>query len=88
MRRAAALTALARSRPGSSIAQVQKPRGNVKPRKPDPARTYSTRRQAVEDGFIVDHLLWGWVYEYRKWLGRYPEALEIRYPDGHLLGGL
>jgi gamma-glutamyltranspeptidase/glutathione hydrolase len=40
----------------------------------------------AEDGFIIDHLLWGWAYEYSKWLGRYPEAREIWYPNGHLLG--
>jgi gamma-glutamyltranspeptidase/glutathione hydrolase len=40
----------------------------------------------AEEGFPIDHLLWGWTFEYSKWLGRYPEGREIWYPDGHLLG--
>jgi len=39
----------------------------------------------AEDGFIMDHLLWGWAYEYSKWLGRYPEGRAIWYRDGYLL---
>jgi gamma-glutamyltranspeptidase/glutathione hydrolase len=39
----------------------------------------------AEEGFVIDHLLWGWAYEYSKWLGRYPEGRAIWYRDGYLL---
>ncbi len=39
----------------------------------------------AREGFTIDHLLWGWTFEYSRWLGRNPEGREIWYPDGHLL---
>lgn len=42
--------------------------------------------RVAEEGFIIDHLLWGWAYEYSKWLGRYPEGRGIWYRNGYLLG--
>lgn len=39
----------------------------------------------AKEGFIIDHFLWGWAYEYSFFLGRYPEGRAIWFPDGYLL---
>lgn len=39
----------------------------------------------AREGFVIDHLLWGWTFEYRRWIGRYPEGREIWFPQGHFL---
>jgi len=38
------------------------------------------------DGFLIDQPLWGWVFEYRYQMARFPEGQRLWYPDGHLLG--
>ena len=41
----------------------------------------------AEDGFVVDHQLWGWTFNHRELVGRYPGAgREIWFPKGHMLG--
>ena len=41
----------------------------------------------AEDGFVVDHQLWGWTYNHRELVGRYPGAgREIWFPKGSMLG--
>ena len=40
----------------------------------------------AEKGFVIDHLLWGWTFEKKAWVGRYPEGRAIWFPNGHLLG--
>jgi len=40
----------------------------------------------AENGLIIDHLLWGWTFEKKGLVGRYPEGREIWFPNGHMLG--
>ena len=40
----------------------------------------------ARDGFIVDQLLWGTMWEYRTAAGIYPQGREVWYPDGRLVG--
>src|SRR5574337_1684658 len=30
----------------------------------------------AKNGFVIDHLLWGLVFEYSRWIGRFPEGRE------------
>jgi gamma-glutamyltranspeptidase/glutathione hydrolase len=39
----------------------------------------------AENGLIIDHLLWGWTFEKKGIVGRYPEGREIWFPNGHML---
>ncbi|MBN1222467.1 MAG: gamma-glutamyltransferase [Candidatus Aminicenantes bacterium] len=40
----------------------------------------------AENGLIIDHLLWGWTFEKKGLVGRYPEGREIWFPNGYMLG--
>jgi gamma-glutamyltranspeptidase/glutathione hydrolase len=42
--------------------------------------------ELAEHGFIIDHLLWGWTFEVKGIVGRYPEGRAIWFPEGHMLG--
>ena len=33
----------------------------------------------ARDGFVVDQSLWGWMFEYRRFMARYPEAQQVWY---------
>lgn len=39
----------------------------------------------ARDGFVIYPKLWGWMYQYRYWMARFPEGQRIWYPDGQLL---
>lgn len=40
----------------------------------------------ARDGFVVDQLLWGTIFEYRTVPGRYAAGREVWFPDGTLIG--
>ena len=40
---------------------------------------------AARDGFVVDQLLWGTMWEYRMVPGMYQEGRDVWYPDGRLV---
>jgi len=40
----------------------------------------------ARNGLVIDHLLWGWTFEKKGIVGRYPEGREIWFPNGHMLG--
>ena len=42
--------------------------------------------QHAHEGFAIDLLLWGWIWEYRHKMARFPEGQKLWYPNGHLLG--
>lgn len=39
---------------------------------------------AAREGFVVDHLLYGWAFEYRTVAGRYQEGRDAWFPDGRM----
>lgn len=39
----------------------------------------------AREGFVIDPHLWGWVFEYRLKMGRFPAGQRLWYPQGHLL---
>ena len=41
----------------------------------------------AEDGFVIDHQLWGWTFDHRELVGRFPGVgRETWFPKGHMLG--